>query len=68
VRGARGRAGARGQEGRRWTPEEAIARLQAEVQDVQNEIETAQRDLRTQFTRIAQIQAELDKLRAVTRS
>jgi hypothetical protein len=44
----------------------AIEKLEDEFRDVHREIEGMKGDLETQFTRIGQIQAEFDRLRAAT--
>src|SRR5262249_1126405 len=62
-RGARGPRGKRGEKGERGesTSLQAVARMA-------QELEAAQRELRIQFTRIAQLQAALDSLRSELKS
>ena len=63
VQGKQGKRGARGKQGRQGAPGvaapngEALARLTADLIEAQNE-------LQVQFKRIAQLQAEVDELRA----
>jgi hypothetical protein len=62
-RGARGLRGEKGERGERGdsTSLQAVARMA-------QELEAAQRELRIQFTRIAQLQADLDSLRSELKS
>ena len=63
LRGPRGEPGERGERGEQGSnaPVGVIDRLT-------KELETAQRELRVQFTRIAQLQADLDQLRSIVRN
>jgi hypothetical protein len=67
-RGATGKRGSRGKQGERGEQgERGAAGTSAPVQlltAITKELEAAQRDLRVQFTRIAQLQAEVDVLRS----
>jgi Collagen triple helix repeat (20 copies) len=63
VRGPKGERGEKGESGERGesTSLQAVARMA-------QELEAAQRELRIQFTRIAQLQADLDSLRSELKS
>ena len=66
AQGVRGKRGARGARGPRGVPGRSAA--DGDIVDrIARELETAQRELRVQFTRIAQLQAEIDELRAATK-
>ena len=60
----RGPRGPRGERGVRGEPGKIDATALRVIARMAQELENAQRELRVQFTRIAQLQAELDLLRA----
>ena len=62
-RDARGPRGRRGPAGPRGKNGQLVVRLADVLTEVTRELEDVQRTLRVQFTRIAQLQAELDGLR-----
>ena len=66
LRGERGAQGERGEPGAPGTnpPLELVARMAQELEASRRDLEAAQRELRVQFTRIAQLQADLDSLRS----
>lgn len=64
--GARGLQGERGQQGERGERGESTSLMA--VARMAQELEVAQRELRVQFTRIAQLQADLDSLRSELKS
>ena len=66
VQGERGAQGERGEAGAPGTnaPLELIARMAQELDAAKRDLQAAQGELRAQFTRIAQLQADLDSLRS----
>jgi hypothetical protein len=62
--GPRGARGARGARGERGEPGKVDASALELIARMAQELEIAQRELRVQFTRIAQLQSELDSLRS----
>ena len=63
-RGHRGQQGERGERGQRGERGESPALPLEVIARMAQELEVVQRELRVQFTRISQIQSDLDTLRA----